>query len=141
MFAAKLILSRLHLTDYTWIETVSSLTLSRRRINYNLVMSLADYCIQDDVCESLKIPYGHIRSVTIDTTIALPPQNATVHANLAASPIMGEASLDIMAGQSLYVKFEVQREDLSRLMEALRRRGIVSARRSSMNKLISVIHS
>jgi hypothetical protein len=46
---------------------------------------------------------------------------------------MGEVTLDVMAGQSLYLKFEVQREDLSRLMEALRRRGVVSARRLLMN--------
>ena len=46
---------------------------------------------------------------------------------------MGEVSLDILAGQSLYLKFEIQREDLSRLMEALRRRGVVSARILPMN--------
>jgi hypothetical protein len=46
---------------------------------------------------------------------------------------MGEVSLDVMAGQSLYLKFEVQREDLSNLMEALRRRGVVSATTLSTN--------
>lgn len=46
---------------------------------------------------------------------------------------MGEVSLNVIAGQSLYLKFEVQREDLSNLMEALRRRGVVGATRLSMN--------
>lgn len=46
---------------------------------------------------------------------------------------MGEVPLDVLAGQSLYLKFEIQREDLSSLMEALRRRGVVSATKLSMN--------
>ncbi|OAX41305.1 hypothetical protein K503DRAFT_516440 [Rhizopogon vinicolor AM-OR11-026] len=104
---------------------------------------------KDDVCESLKIPYGHIRSVTIDTLNVPAPNKATVHVDLAASPIMGEVSLDVMAGQNLYLKFEVQREDLSRLMEALRRRGVVKLsflgenipKQISKRKSIALAHS
>ncbi|KAG0705163.1 hypothetical protein DFH29DRAFT_302869 [Suillus ampliporus] len=86
---------------------------------------LANIIEQDDVCESLKISYGHIRSVTIDISKASPPNKAIVHVDLTGPPVMGEAPLDIPAGQSFYLKFEIEREDLSRLMEALRRRGVV----------------
>jgi hypothetical protein len=96
-------------------------------------VGLADYYCQDDVCESLKISYGHIRSVTIDVSKAPPHSKILVHVDLTTPPSMGNVSLDIPAGQKLYMKFEIEREDLSRLMEALRRRGVVSARRLSMN--------
>ncbi|KAG1756292.1 uncharacterized protein EDB91DRAFT_1192061 [Suillus paluster] len=86
---------------------------------------LANVIEQDDVCESLKISYGHIRSVTIDISKAPPPNKAIVHVDLTAPPVMGEVPLNILVGQSLYLKFDIEREDLSRLMEALRRRGVV----------------
>ncbi|KAG2364491.1 hypothetical protein BDR07DRAFT_788850 [Suillus spraguei] len=81
------------------------------------------YC--DDVCDSLKISYGHIRSIIIDVSNAPPHSKVAVHVDLTTPPSVGDVSLDIPAGQKLYFKFEIQREDLSRLMEALRRRGIV----------------
>jgi hypothetical protein len=100
---------------------------------YYAVVGLADHYCQDDVCASLKISYVHIRSVTIDVSKAPPHSKTIVHVDLTTPPSLGDVSLDIPAGQKLYLKFEIQREDLSRLMEALRRRGVVSARRLSMN--------
>jgi len=96
-------------------------------------VGLADCCGQGDVCDSLKISYGHIRSVTIDVPKAPPHSKVIVHVDLTTPPSMGDVSFDIPAGQKLYLKFEIQREDLSRLMEALRRRGVVSARRLFMD--------
>jgi hypothetical protein len=44
-------------------------------------------------------------------------------------PSIGDVSLAIPEGQKLYLKFEIQRENLNRLVETLNRRGIVSAKR------------
>ncbi|KAG1754268.1 hypothetical protein EDB19DRAFT_1665522 [Suillus lakei] len=95
------------------------------RLHLDRDFFLANVIEQNDVCESLKIFYGHIRSVTIDVSKAPPHSKAIIHVDLTTPPIMGDVSLDIPAGQNLYLKFEIQREDLSRLMEALRRRGVV----------------
>ncbi|KAG1790595.1 hypothetical protein EV424DRAFT_920453 [Suillus variegatus] len=95
------------------------------RLHLDREFFLANVVEQDDVCDSLKISYGHIRSVTIDVSKAPPHGKVIVHVDLTTPPSIGDVSFDIPAGQELYLKFEIQREDLSRLMEALRRRGIV----------------
>lgn len=95
------------------------------RLHLDRECFLANVIVQDDVCDSLKISYGHIRSIIIDVSNAPPHSKVAVHVNLTTPPSVGDVSLDIPAGQKLYLKFEIQREDLSRLMEALRRRGIV----------------
>ncbi|KAG1800848.1 uncharacterized protein HD556DRAFT_964196 [Suillus plorans] len=95
------------------------------RLHLDREYFLANVVEQDDVCDSLKISYGHIRSVTIDVSKAPPHGKVIVHVDLTTPPSIEDVSFDIPAGQKLYLKFEIQREDLSRLMEALRRRGIV----------------
>ncbi|KAG1891502.1 hypothetical protein F4604DRAFT_419051 [Suillus subluteus] len=95
------------------------------RLHLDREFFLANVVGQDDVCDSLKISYGHIRSVMIDVSKAPPHSKVIVHVDLTTPPSIGDVSLDIPAGQKLYLKFEIQREDLSRLMEALRRRGVV----------------
>ncbi|KAG2146912.1 uncharacterized protein EDB93DRAFT_455734 [Suillus bovinus] len=95
------------------------------RLHLDREFFLVNIVQQDDVCDSLKISYDHIHSVTIDVSKVPPHSKVIVHVDLKTSPSIGDVSLDIPAGQKLYLKFEIQREDLSRLMEALRRRGIV----------------
>jgi hypothetical protein len=82
----------------------------------------------------LKIPYGHIRSVTIG--VSKPPSlsKTAVHVDLIAPPVVGEESLNIPEVQSpYYFKFEIEQEDLGNFMNALQNRGVSVSVRGLIN--------
>ncbi|KAI6036640.1 hypothetical protein BKA83DRAFT_139551 [Pisolithus microcarpus] len=75
-----------------------------------------------DVCDSLMVPYGHIRMVNIDTP-ATTLRGVGVTVGLSSAPKVGNTTLKVDSG-GFYLAFSLGREDLSRFMETLRRRGI-----------------
>jgi hypothetical protein len=95
------------------------------RLHLDRAFFLVNLVGQDDVCQSLKISYDHVRSVLIDVSKAPPLSKFIVYVDLTMPPSIGDVSLAIPEGQKLYLKFEIQRENLNRLVETLNRRGIV----------------
>ncbi|KAI6006000.1 hypothetical protein EDD15DRAFT_700377 [Pisolithus albus] len=75
-----------------------------------------------DVCDSLMVPYSHIRTVNIDTPMTT-LRGVEVTVGLSSVPKVGNTTLKVDSGE-FYLTFSLRREDLSRFMETLRRRGI-----------------
>ncbi|KAG2031386.1 hypothetical protein BDR03DRAFT_986444 [Suillus americanus] len=65
------------------------------RLHLDREFFLANVVGQDDVCESLKISYGHVRSVIIDVSKAPPLSKIIVYADLTIPPSIGDESLAI----------------------------------------------
>ncbi|KAH7889756.1 hypothetical protein F5I97DRAFT_1847069 [Phlebopus sp. FC_14] len=76
-----------------------------------------------DICESLQILYAHVRTVTIDTS-EVPDGKVLVTVDLTAPPLVADVAMDVPAGKPSRLTVLLDREDLSRFMEALRRRGV-----------------
>ncbi|KAF9246579.1 hypothetical protein BU15DRAFT_70658 [Melanogaster broomeanus] len=79
----------------------------------------------DDPCESLQVPYAHIRTVTIDNSRnAAPEEKVLITVDLTSPSLVGNVDMKLPAGSSLYAKFMLESDALSRFMETLRRRGV-----------------
>lgn len=94
------------------------LLLDRQGFLANVILPM------DDVCDSLMVPYGHIQTVNVDTP-ATAVNAVVVVVGLSSAPKIGNTALKVDNGE-FYLTFSLGREDLSRFMETLRRRGIVS---------------
>ncbi|KIK95300.1 hypothetical protein PAXRUDRAFT_392773 [Paxillus rubicundulus Ve08.2h10] len=79
----------------------------------------------DDLCESLQVPYAHIRAITVDNSKEITPKGKTlITMNLTSPSLVANVEMKLPAGSSLYAKFLLESDALSKFMEALRRRGV-----------------
>ncbi|KAF8841204.1 hypothetical protein BDN67DRAFT_568147 [Paxillus ammoniavirescens] len=79
----------------------------------------------DDPCESLQVPYAHIRMITIDNSRETTPKGKTmITMDLTSPSLVANMEMKLPAGSSLYAKFLLESDVLSKFMEALRRRGV-----------------
>ncbi|KAI6028343.1 hypothetical protein F5J12DRAFT_804704 [Pisolithus orientalis] len=92
------------------------LLLDRQGFLANVILPM------DDVCDSLMVPYGHIQTVNVDTP-ATAVNAVVVVVGLSSAPKIGNTALKVDNGE-FCLTFSLGREDLSRFMETLRRRGI-----------------
>ncbi|KAH0830515.1 hypothetical protein J3R83DRAFT_1966 [Lanmaoa asiatica] len=79
----------------------------------------------DDICESLQVPYSHIRTITLDNS----EQNVLkgkvlIMVHLTSPPLVANVEMKPPGGSHLHAKFMLQGDTVSRFMEALRRRGV-----------------
>lgn len=92
------------------------LLLDRQGFLANVILPM------DDVCDSLMVPYGHIQTVNVGTP-ATAVNAVVVVVGLSSAPKIGNTTLKVDNGE-FCLTFSLGREDLSRFMETLRRRGI-----------------
>ncbi|KAH7930861.1 hypothetical protein BV22DRAFT_1115973 [Leucogyrophana mollusca] len=95
----------------------------------NLVMDsrafLGNVIGNGDTFESLKVPYASVISVIVDRNpVSVPNGRALITVQLNKAPLVADTLIKTDEGQEPYLKFFLHSEDLSRFMEALRRRGV-----------------
>lgn len=95
------------------------------------------------MCESLQVPYSHIRTITLDNS----EKNASkgevlIMVYLTSPPLVANVQMKSPGANFLHAKFLLRNDDVSRFMEALRRRGVVRisiARKVSYSLVIGKI--
>ncbi|KAG8217463.1 hypothetical protein J3R82DRAFT_5608 [Butyriboletus roseoflavus] len=88
----------------------------------NIVVENAGF---DDLCESLQVPYSHIRTITLDNAEEnVSKGKVLIMVYLTSPPLVANVDMESPGGSHLYAKFLLQNDAVSRFMEALRRRGV-----------------
>ncbi|KAF8136300.1 hypothetical protein EV363DRAFT_1395418 [Boletus edulis] len=94
---------------------------------------LANIVIEnDDVCESLQVPYSHIRTITLDNSEQnVPKGKVLITVYLTSPPLVANVEMQSPGESHLHAKFLLQNDALGRFMEALRRRGKIELSQST----------